>query len=157
MNSPSEAPKHPAVAEIDRMYAVLVERAEDLREAFFKTALDLHAGKPGHIPIGINVKQSSPNAYSFNWVKIELIKGDGKNGSQKITTLDKGRGSNYPLNGFNFVKGSLNPIVRGYELQLREIRVAGSMLQKIRRSLIAAATRVASVEQRVAILAEDRR
>lgn len=154
MNPTFQAPKHPAIAEIDLMYAILIERAENLREAFFKTALALHAGKPGHVPIGISVKHTSPNAYQFNWVKIELLKEKGKNGNHKITTLDKGRGSAYPLNRFNFVKGKLNPIVRGYELQLREIREAGTMLQKIRRSLIAATKRVESVEKRVSILIE---
>ena len=65
MNSPSEAPKHPAVAELDRVYSSLVGRAEELRDSFFQTALSLHAGKPGHIPIVIRIRQSSPNAVTI--------------------------------------------------------------------------------------------
>lgn len=151
MKPSDETPKYAAVVELDRMYAGLVERAEGLREAFFKTALALHVDKPGHIPIGIGLKKSSPNAYEFNWVKIELLKGEAK-GSQKITTLTKGRGFKYPVTRFNFVKGPLNEIVRGYELQLQEIREAASMLMKIRRLLVAATKRVESASLRASII-----
>jgi len=148
MNSPSEAPKHPAVAELDRVYSSLVGRAEELRDSFFQTALSLHACKPGHIPIVIRIRQSSPNAVTIEWAKVilpRLKEGEAKK-PRVIRTINKGQGSKYRVSSFSFVKEPLKNIVRAYEIQLAEIRATCSVIQRVRRQLVPAVKKAGVVD-----------
>ncbi|WP_217191065.1 conjugative transfer protein MobI(A/C) [Pseudomonas shirazica] len=152
MNPPSEAPKHPAVAELDRVYSCLVDRAEELRDSFFQAALSLHAGKPGHIPIVIRIRQSSPNAVTIEWAKVILPRfkeGEAKK-PRVIRTINKGKGSKYPVSSFSFVKEPLKSMVRAYEIQLAEIRETCSGIQRVRRQLVPAVRKAGTVDSSIA-------
>ncbi|MCC9289575.1 conjugative transfer protein MobI(A/C) [Pseudomonas aeruginosa] len=148
MNSASEAPKHPAVPELDRVYTSLVGRAQELRDSFFQTAVSLHAGKPGNIPIVIRMRQSRPNAVSIEWAKVNLprLKEGEAMKPRVIRTINNGQGSKYPVSSYSFVKEALKNIVRAYEILLAEIRVTCSVIQRVRRQLVPAVKKAGVVD-----------
>lgn len=147
-------PESPALAEIDRLYAAVIEQAMELRDAFFEAALSVHEEKRGHVPLVIHIYKSSPNAWTIQWSRVTLTK--PKAGSTKrerhLARIKKGPGHKYPASAFTFVKGPLQPLVKAYEAKLAQLRASASDLQKIRRQVVAVTRKVSAIQQEISAL-----
>ncbi|WP_137887539.1 conjugative transfer protein MobI(A/C) [Pseudomonas sp. 2FE] len=134
-----------AIESLDAIYSELIGQTEELRDAFFQTALSLHEGKPGHVPIAIRIRQTSPNAKTIEWIKI-IMKSKAKGKKENLYfSINKGVGSRYRVGSFSFVKEPLKEIVRSYEAQLADIREACSVNRRIRRQLVPHTVKVAKI------------
>lgn len=145
------------VASLDEIYSSLVKQAELLKEAFFETALALHQGKRGHVPIVIMIKQSSPNAVSIFWAKVTVTRATPSQPKKGflLTTINKGPGHKYRVSAFEKIQNPLKGVVRAYENQLAEIREACTRNREIRRLMIPHVKKTSIIEATVKAFITD--
>lgn len=125
---------------MDDAYAELMTAADRLAEAFGLEARAIQRkNDTAHVPIFLTVSQTSPNAKSITWQKMQFTRAKGsKKGVCKPLGIAKGgRGSAYPSTAFDFVKDKeLRALVRQYEKQAAIIRAVASENRALRRKLL---------------------
>lgn len=134
-----------AIEQIDATYEALMTAAERLADAFGQEARAIQRkNATTHVPIFLTVSQTSPNAKSITWQRMQFFRGVG---GQKATCKPRGipkggRGHSYPASAFTFIKGSeMRELVRRYERTIAQIREVASDNRTLRRKLLAELTK----------------
>lgn len=127
-----------AIAELDAIYGRLMALATEMAERFNTEAKEMLIGKGlKHIPIIMQVKQTSPNASSIIWTRIVFKKGVlGAKNSNYLKAVSKGgRGEKYPNSAFDFLNKDMKHLVLRYEKEAAAIREVASENRTVRRQV----------------------
>lgn len=130
-----------AIAQVDATYEALMAAAEHLADTFGQEARAIQRkNDTTHVPIFLTVSQTSLNAKSITWQRMQFYRGIG---GQKSTCKPRGipkggRGHTYPTSAFTFIKGwEMRELVKRYEKAVAPIREVASDNRTLRRKLLA--------------------